>query len=205
MSDWGAEDLGVGPRAVKAFTAVLNVEPNNLEAIRSLASTYFSMARPSEARLFCWRAIQLAPRDADMFYLLGVIDWAEAYQPRMKYRYEHNIPLKDSLFDKPGCAGMRKKNLAKVNEGMDMLRRALAAQADFRDAMAYLNLLYRERADIQCGNPVAHSVDMKAAEDWLARWSATKDSSAGPDYRSGYYLPVPPPPPPPPSSDSPSR
>jgi hypothetical protein len=40
--------------------------------------------------------------------------------------------------------------------------------------MAYMNLLYRERADIQCRDQKAYTADLKAADKWVDLTMATK-------------------------------
>ena len=39
-------------------------------------------------------------------------------------------------------------------------------RSDYDDAMVYLNLLFRLRADLQCGNRAGHDSDIKKANDW---------------------------------------
>ena len=44
--------------------------------------------------------------------------------------------------------------------------------------MAYLNLMYRERADIQCADPAARSEDLKTADEWVDKTMAIKKQKA---------------------------
>jgi hypothetical protein len=44
--------------------------------------------------------------------------------------------------------------------------------------MAYMNLMYRERADIQCNNPVSYAADLKAADHWVDLTINTKKNKA---------------------------
>ena len=64
---------------------------------------------------------------------------------------DESLPAKD----KKVCAMMKEKNTANVQEGIDNLNKALQLRPDYDDAMAYMNLMYRERADIQCDDPVS--------------------------------------------------
>ena len=50
-----------------------------------------------------------------------------------------------------------------------MLDKAMNLRKDYDDAMAYLNLMYRERADIQCGDPDARAADLKLADDMVEK------------------------------------
>jgi len=65
-----------------------------------------------------------------------------------------------------------------VREGIDNLTKALQLRPDYDDAMAYLNLMYRERADIQCTDPAARSADLKTADEWVDKTMATKKAKA---------------------------
>ena len=44
--------------------------------------------------------------------------------------------------------------------------------------MAYLNLMYRERADIQCDDPAARAADLKTADEWVDKTMAVKKQKA---------------------------
>ena len=44
--------------------------------------------------------------------------------------------------------------------------------------MAYMNLMYRERADIQCGDAKAYAADLKTADDWVDLTLGTKKRKA---------------------------
>jgi hypothetical protein len=57
---------------------------------------------------------------------------------------------------------------------MEMLAKALELRPDYDDAMAYMNLLYRERAEIQCGDPPSRAADLKAADHWVDLTMSTK-------------------------------
>ena len=68
------------------------------------------------------------------------------------------------------------KNQEKVQEGIDDLNKALQIQKDYDDAMAYLNLLYREKADLECGDADARKQDLATADDWVKK--TTKKAKA---------------------------
>ena len=56
-----------------------------------------------------------------------------------------------------------------IQEGIDNLNKALQLRPDYDDAMAYMNLMYRERADVQCDDPSARAADLKTADEWVIR------------------------------------
>ena len=44
--------------------------------------------------------------------------------------------------------------------------------------MAYLNLTYRERADLECADPAARAEDLKTADHWVDMTMAVKKAKA---------------------------
>jgi hypothetical protein len=44
--------------------------------------------------------------------------------------------------------------------------------------MAYMNLLYRERAESECDQPDARKADLKAADEWVDKAMAAKKAKA---------------------------
>jgi hypothetical protein len=63
-----------------------------------------------------------------------------------------------------------------------MLKKAIELRRDYDDAMAYMNLMYRERADIQCRDAKAYAADLKTADDWVDLTIATKRKGKFPLY-----------------------
>src|SRR5437879_858882 len=45
-------------------------------------------------------------------------------------------------------------------------------------AMAYMNLLYREKADLECDDPAARAADLKTADEWVDKTMAAKKAKA---------------------------
>ena len=59
------------------------------------------------------------------------------------------------------CELLKEKNSGVIEDGIAMLQKALQLRPDYDDAMAYLNLIYRERGDLQCDDPAARASDLK--------------------------------------------
>lgn len=75
--------------------------------------------------------------------------------------------LSDGLLNlSPACPELRARNLPLVEDGIQMLTRAAELRKNYDDAMAYMNLLYRQRAEIECGDKAASVADIKKANDW---------------------------------------
>jgi tetratricopeptide (TPR) repeat protein len=153
--------------AIAQFKQLLNVDPQNINAMKGIASLNFNMKRFEEAKDYHQKVAKLDPKDPEALFSIAVIDWTESYKTRMDERNTLNLKSTEPLIDQLTCAAIRSKNKDNVDEGIEMLKRALILRPDYDDAMAYMNLLYRERADIQCNDQQAYEADIKAADEWV--------------------------------------
>ena len=71
---------------------------------------------------------------------------------------------------------------------MDALDKALKLRPEYEDAMAYMNLLYRRKADVECGDPPARSADIKMADQWSDKTMATRKTKAEKQQAGGITL-----------------
>ena len=148
-------------------------------SLKGLAALYLNMTDFEKAKEYNRKAIEADPNDADNYYSIAVIDWTQTYKPRIELRT--SMGLKDPtqpIKDKKACEELKAKNWDKVEEGIQMLNKALEIRKDYDDAMAYINLLYRERADIQCGDAAAREADNKTADDWVEKAKTTRQAKA---------------------------
>jgi hypothetical protein len=58
------------------------------------------------------------------------------------------------------------------------LNKAIQLRPDYDDAMAYLNLMYREKADVECDDLAARQEDLKTADHWVDQTLSTKKAKA---------------------------
>lgn len=168
------DNNNMAEQAITQYKNVLQQKPDDLNAIKGIAYLYLQMKRFDDAKDYYRKVTQLDANDPESYYSIAVIDWTQTYQPRMEERNKLGLKPDDPLKDKKVCEQLKEKNSGKVDEGMQMLEKALQLRPDYDDAMAYLNLLYREKADIECGNPAAREADLKNAEEWVDRTLATK-------------------------------
>jgi len=168
------DNLRTAQEAVDEYQKVLDAgstRDQKVNAAKGIASLYYNMKKFEDAKKFNHMVSDLDPNDPDPYYSIGVIDWAETYAPRMEERaklglqpLEHlNAKNKDQ---KKACDELKDKNSPAIQEGMDSLNKAIQIRPDYDDAMAYLNLLYRERADVECEDLEARNQDLKAADHW---------------------------------------
>lgn len=173
------ENIEKGEKAIEEFKNVLKDDPKNIGSIKGIASLLFNMKRMDEAKEYHRKAIAADANDPENYYSVGVIDWTQTYAPRQEMRSKiAGLKPADSLTDKKVCAALKEKNADKVEDGIAVLKKALELRPDYDDAMAYLNLMYRERADYECDDKDARAADLKAADEWVDRNLATKKAKA---------------------------
>jgi tetratricopeptide (TPR) repeat protein len=165
-------------QAIDQYKAVLNSDPKNVNSVKGIAYLYLQMKRFDDAKTYYRKATELDPNDPEPYYSVAVIDWTQTYQPRMEERAKLGLKPDEPLKDKKVCAMLKDKNSANIQEGIDNLNQALKLRPDYDDAMAYMNLMYRERADVQCEDPAARAADLKTADEWVDKTLAVKKAKA---------------------------
>jgi tetratricopeptide (TPR) repeat protein len=172
--------------AIDQFKKVLDMHPGRDQQVGSLkgiASLYFNMKKLDMAKQYHHKVAELDPNDPETYYSMGVIDWTEAYQPRMEERAKLGLKPDEPLSakdkeQKKVCAALKEKNWQTIQDGIDNLNKALQLRPDYDDAMAYMNLMYREKADVECDDPASRAADLKSADDWVDKTMAIKKEKA---------------------------
>jgi tetratricopeptide (TPR) repeat protein len=171
--------------AIQQYQAVLDMDPKNVNSIKGIAILYLQMKKFDDSKSYYHKAIDLDPNDPEAYYSVGVIDWTEAYQPRMEERAKLGLRPDEPLKDKKLCAKLREDGGAIIQDGLDSLNKAIQLREDYDDAMAYINLLYREKADRECDVPDQRAADLKTADEWVDKTMAAKkakeEKAAGPN------------------------
>jgi tetratricopeptide (TPR) repeat protein len=173
----------MGQQAIDEYKSVLERDPKNINSVKGIAYLYLQMKKFEEAKQFYRRATELDPNDPEPYYSVGVIDWTQAYQPRMEARAKLGLKPDEELSgknkdQKQACQELKDKNWSTIEDGMTELNKALQLRPDYDDAMAYLNLMYREKADLECDDPQARAADLKTADEWVDKTMATKKAKA---------------------------
>jgi len=172
------ENLQNADNAIEQYKAVLAQDPKNVNSIKGIAYLYLQMKKFEDAKSYYRKAVALDPNDPEAYYSVGVIDWTQAYQPRMEARAKLGLRPDEPLKDKKVCAQLRDEDGAVIQDGMDNLNKALQLRQDYDDAMAYMNLLYREKADRECDMPEQRTADLKTADEWVDKTMAAKKAKA---------------------------
>jgi tetratricopeptide (TPR) repeat protein len=173
--------------AIEEYKNVLQADPNNVGSVKGIAYLYLQMKKFEQAKEYYKKASAIDPRDPETYYSVAVIDWTEAYQPRMQARANLGLQPTAPLKDKKVCEDLKTKNGDAVEEGITELQKAIKLRPDYDDAMAYLNLLYRERADYECDSEESKA-DLKLADEWVDKTMATKKAKAEKSGNSGIVI-----------------
>ena len=179
------DNIHMGKQAMQEWQEVLDKDPTNLNAIDGIGSILYSMStvpfdpkKMEESKSYHEKHIQIKPSDPEPYYWIGVIDWSIAFRGNKDMREEYNKTAKKTIKDTdpmpPALAAQfQQKYGAIVNEGLADLQKAMELRPDYDDAMAYLNLLYRQKADMEA-TPDARDADIKLADDLVDKVKAIK-------------------------------
>jgi tetratricopeptide (TPR) repeat protein len=148
------ENLKRGQQAIATYEQVLEIDPGNTTAMAHIADIHRNMNEPEKAKEW-YRNLMAANYDkAEALYGIASIDY--------------NLAA-----DKTGIDGENVENLteeeiaevsAAVDEAIDCLKQALELRRDYTDAMQYLNLAYREKAELAGEDEEARSLLLKEAD-----------------------------------------
>ena len=172
------------------FQKVLQDNPNDKMAVQSLASLSYSEAggisdmdaklkKLDEARKWNDRLIQIDPNSKEGYYTLGVIDWAKWYPNYTAARVKLGMKPEDPgpIKDKKAREELKDKYDAMIQDGIKNLEAALKIDPQYDDAMSYLNLLIRERADLD-DNTDDYKKDIATADMWMNKAMDTRKIKA---------------------------
>jgi tetratricopeptide (TPR) repeat protein len=156
--------------AINGFQQVLQQHPNEITPLKQIAALYFDLNKFDQAKQWQLKVLQADPKDAEAAYTIGVIDWTLAYKNAVKAL--NSVGLQDNGDGNPKmpkkiCDQIKTENTDLVNEGVEYLQKAVDLRPNYDDAMSYLNLMYRRKADFACGNKTEIQTDIAQAQNWV--------------------------------------
>ena len=188
------ENVVWATKALNEYREVLQLKPSDVTSLKGIAYLELQLKNFDQAKESYQKAIAVDASDPELFYSVGVADWMMAYRDIASEKKKLSAKAQDSLYLSAGCADARAATQANLNEGLAMLTKAVSLREDYDDAMVYLNLLYRLRADVDCGNKEAHAADLKKANEWTDMAMAARKKKAEAATKSDQGLIVAPPP-----------
>ena len=182
------DNVKMANKALDGFNYVLTKKPDDLGALQQIASLHrnikqFDLAKADELKI-----LSIKPDDANANYTIGVIDWQTAYKNSTTLLAGDGLQV-----DKPGqkipppvCSKLQAANGATIDEALKYLQKAVDVNPTFDDAMQYLNLTYRRKAEIECGNDAAAKADLEQADMWVQKsMGARKANEAAKEKKLG--------------------
>ena len=184
------ENLEYAKQATDNFLQVLQTDEKNTTALKSLASLAYQQAggaasaeekaaRLDKAAEWYLKLVAVDPADKEAFYSLGVISWAKFYPVWMAARGSLGMrpeapgPIKDKK--------VREELLSKyssvIADGIKNLEKAIEIDKEYDDAMAYLNLLHREHADL-ADNEADSKKETEIADGYMSKALETRKIKA---------------------------
>jgi tetratricopeptide (TPR) repeat protein len=201
MMQWipGAESPENAEFASKAkaeFLKVLEKDSGDKVALAYLASLAYNSAQSmtpdkklealNEAISWYRKLIDVDPKNKEAFYSLGVIAWAKWYPALMTARANLRMKPEDPgpIKDKKVKDSLKTQYSPIIEEGIQNLQKALDIDKEYDDAMAYMNLLVRERADL-VDNPDEYKKEVEVADSWVQKALDTKKIKAARQPQTG--------------------
>ncbi len=184
------ENLKLANEAKQEFQKVLEKNPSDTTALASLASLNYQQAQGmpdleqklkklDEAKEWYLKLIAADSKNKEGFYSLAVIDWVKWYAAWMRARAELGLKPEEPgpLKDKKVKADLQMQYGAVIDDGIKNLQRALDIDPNYDDAMAYMNLLIREKADLD-ETSEQYKADTDTADKWVQKALDTKKMKA---------------------------
>ena len=173
------ENKKMADAAESTFKDVLKDDPKNVTATAYLASLYLNEKRLEESRAWFDKLTTVDPKNAQGYYSKGFIAWSQWYPADGKARIESGMKLEDPgpLKDKKVKEELKAKFGPIIEDGLKNLDMALQVDPEYDDAMAYENLLIRERADL-ADTKEEYEQQIKIADNWVEKTLATKKIKA---------------------------
>jgi len=176
------ENLRNAQLAIDQYKQVLTSDPSNVTSLKGIAFLYMQQKKFDDAREYYKKAIEADPNDPETYYSVGVIDWSQAYKDAADVKSKEGLKVEDELKGKGSqkiCDQLKSKDGEVVDEGMKMLQTAIDKRQDYDDAMAYMNLLYRRKAnDMTCDSAETRAEYVKAANEWSDKAMAARKKKA---------------------------
>ena len=162
-----ANNMKLANQAISGFKDYLAAHPGDKVSLQQLASIYRNIKKYPEAKDYEQQVIAVDPQNSEAHYTIGVVDWIEAYDNARKALAADGLTDNgdgNPKMSKGTCAKLKASNTALVTDGLNHLQQATQINTTYDDALQYLNLTWRRKADLDCGDPAAQKADIANAE-----------------------------------------
>jgi tetratricopeptide (TPR) repeat protein len=174
------DNLKTAQQAISMFQDVLVKDPHDVNSMKQIAGIEFSIKKLDDAKSWQKKVLAEDPKDPEAAYTVGVIDWMVAHQNTLSVLAPAGINddgAGNTKAPKQIMSTLREKNGPLVEEALQYLNQAVQNRPNYDDAMAYLNLIYRRKADVDFGDSAAVKADVAAAEEWRTKAMGTRKAN----------------------------
>lgn len=161
-----------GKTALAAYEANLQSDQQNTYNLEGAASLLFAMGKLDDARSYLLRGIAAGGADDELYLNLGISDLQVGYNAISQSKKTLGLSADQPISEAASCKELRSKYLASVQEGIESLEHAAASRFGKLATPNYLNIMWRQKADLECGDVASRQADLRSADEWLHR-SAT--------------------------------
>jgi tetratricopeptide (TPR) repeat protein len=171
------DNLKTAQQSIDISMEVLNKDPHDVSSMKQIAGIELSVKRLDEAKAWQKKVIAEDPKDPEAAYTVAVIDWIQAHQNTLNALNPAGLNddgAGNAKAPKKIMEPLKEQNTALVAEAEQYLKQALAIKPNYDEAMSYMNLIYRCKADLDWGNEVARKDDVALAEQWRTRAMGTR-------------------------------
>ncbi|HET9166206.1 MAG TPA: tetratricopeptide repeat protein [Candidatus Angelobacter sp.] len=172
------ENVVLATRALEQYSEILRSNPSDVESLKGLAYLKLQLNEFDEAKQAYAKAIALNPADPDLLYAAAVANWSNANDGIAAEKAKLDAETEYSLIVSDACPDVRTRFLPDIDGAIAMLNKAISVRKDFVDAMAYMNVLYRLRAEVECGSKKNFKADIKQSNEWSDRAAAARKKQA---------------------------
>jgi tetratricopeptide (TPR) repeat protein len=166
---------------IALYEGQLKGDPNNMAAINSLINVHSRADHWAEALKWSMKRADLESKDAEAQYTVGVMIYNRlfqkggadkaAYDPRPDPNADPKAPPKTpppfTMGDLMGAERVRVADL-----GIQYMNRAIEIRPNYREAMGFMSLLYRQKAFGFLDKPVDWELWVNTAEEWRSKANA---------------------------------
>jgi tetratricopeptide (TPR) repeat protein len=166
------DNIAIANKALENFDYVLAKKPDDLDSLRQVAAIERNVKEFDKAKATEEKILSIKPDDAEAAYTIGSIDWNLAFDHSTKILAAAGMTddgQGNVKMSKDTCAKLVAANSALVDEALKYLQMAIDHKAEYADAMDYLQLTYRRKAELECGNDGARKADLAQADMWTQK------------------------------------
>ncbi|HEY7333277.1 MAG TPA: tetratricopeptide repeat protein [Bryobacteraceae bacterium] len=183
------ENMDFAAKARESFLKALETDPNDKTVLKYLGAMAYSqagslpqdqkLAKFDEAEQWYKKLIAVDPSDKEAYYTIAVIDYDRFHPALMLAKVDAHMRPEDPgpLKDKKVREDLTTKYSSTIDDGIQNLNKALDLDKEYDDAMAYLNLMIREKATL-LDNKDEYAKQEQIANDWLDKAMATRKDKA---------------------------